>query len=118
MECLPRGQALYTIVLKGCERTEDGIRKVPPELLCTGDFSPGRWMWEWGEPEPFHPFPIKGGQGWWFCDVPDGAFRCAMIQNAPAQQAEASPQPSEARGRTDASLTPGTNQSNLKEERS
>lgn len=35
-----------------------------------------------------------------------------------AQQAEASPQPSEARGRTDASLTPGTNQSNLKEERS
>lgn len=79
---LPRGVALYTIVLKACERTDDGVAKVPPELLCTGDFSPGRWMWEWGDVEPLNPFPVRGGQGWWFCHVPDGGFRCASANEA------------------------------------
>jgi hypothetical protein len=75
-ETLPRGQALYTIVLKACERTEDMVHKVPPELLASGDFSPGRWAWEWGDAEPLNPFPVKGGQGWYSVDVPEGAFRC------------------------------------------
>ena len=85
---LPRGQALYSIVLKGCERTEYGVFRVPPELRCTGDFTPGRWMWEWGDVEPFNPFPIKGGQGWWFCDVPDEAWRCERTPASEPQRSE------------------------------
>jgi hypothetical protein len=74
---LPRGMALYSIVLKGCERTEDMVHRVPPELLASGDFSAGRWAWEWGDAEPFNPFPVHGGQGWFRVVVPAGAFRCA-----------------------------------------
>lgn len=73
---LPCGMALYHIVLKACRRTEEVAPFLSPNVLASGDFSAGRWAWEWGDVEPLNPFPVKGGQGWWFCDVPDGAFRC------------------------------------------
>jgi len=73
----PRGHALYSIVLTGCERTEDMVHTVPPELLASGDFSPGRWAWCWEDAEPFSPFPVTCSQGWFRVTVPAGAFRCA-----------------------------------------
>lgn len=65
---LPRGVVLGTVRLDGLARTTTAVTfPDATELeLELGDYSPGRYAWLLGDPQPFpEPIPAKGALGLW-----------------------------------------------------
>ena len=63
---LPRGAVLGTVRLIGAHLT--GIKHMEPGPIerLLGDYSPGRWVWELADPQPFpEPIPARGMLGLW-----------------------------------------------------
>lgn len=65
-ELLPVGAVIGTAKLIACHRiTEEFISKLTPRELALGDFTPGRFAWEFKDKRSMRPIPAKGGQGFW-----------------------------------------------------
>lgn len=65
---LPLGAVLGTVRLDGLIRTDPQLveRHISPAEYILGDYSPGRYGWELGEPRPFpEPIPARGALGLW-----------------------------------------------------
>lgn len=63
-ELLPLGAIVGTAKLVAChEITEEFISKLSPCELAFGDFTPGRFAWEFTNKRPCKPIPYKGAQG-------------------------------------------------------
>lgn len=70
---LPLGAVLGSVRLDGLVRTDLAVRQgyISPTEQMLGDYSPGRYAWELGDPRPLpEPLPWKGALGLW--DGPDG----------------------------------------------
>jgi hypothetical protein len=74
---LPRGFVLGVVELVSCRRVEE----LPPEVLtdierALGDFRPGRWAWEFRNPQPLTvPVAARGRLG--IFTLPDVSFHQA-----------------------------------------
>jgi hypothetical protein len=68
---LPCGALLGTVELLDCWPGDDvDLNALPEEERALGDFGPGRWVWELGDPRPLaEPIPFRGRLG--LFDVPD-----------------------------------------------
>lgn len=75
MEELPRGCILGTARLIDCHKIDrDFIEQLTERELYLGDFSLGRFAWEFAEHNPFEkPIPFTGSQGLWDWSGTDGA---------------------------------------------
>lgn len=49
--------------------TEDFLRTLTPQELALGDFSIGRYAWEFSDLHPIEPIPAIGKQGLWNWEV-------------------------------------------------
>lgn len=65
LELLPTGVILGKGVLVDCHPiTESFVRDLTPEEIAMGDFTPGRYAWEFADMEEFtFPLSVKGKQG-------------------------------------------------------
>lgn len=53
-------------VLERCNAiTEDFIARLSPTEIALGDYSPGRYAWEFSGLHPIDPIPASGKQGLW-----------------------------------------------------
>ena len=60
---LPKGVALGTALLVGCEQMPMAKPESPVDLLC-GDWTPGRYAWRFEDRIAFpEPIPLRGRQG-------------------------------------------------------
>ena len=59
----PRGVLLGTVEVRDCVRVED-LETLGEQERAMGDFSPGRWAWLLGDPQPL-PWlvPVRGWPG-------------------------------------------------------
>ena len=65
---LPLGAVLGTVRLDGLIRTNPELirRHITPLEYTLGDYGPGRYAWELGDPQPFpEPIPARGMLGLW-----------------------------------------------------
>jgi hypothetical protein len=61
---LPFGAVIAVGLLVSCRPTEELLREIGPEERAFGDFSHGRWAWEYREVIPLErPIPFRGMQG-------------------------------------------------------
>lgn len=72
LDQLPTGAVVGTAILTRCNLiTEDFLAKLTPMERALGDFSLGRYAWEFHAMVPVDPpIPVKGAQGLWNWDVP------------------------------------------------
>lgn len=68
---LPRGCALGVVELIDCKKIKADLRAcgladvLKGDELLFGDYTPGRWAWEFAHPILFDSFPIRGRLGIW-----------------------------------------------------
>lgn len=63
---LPIGAVVGTARLVRCNAiTEDFLRTLTPQEIALGDFTLGRYAWEFEDVRPVDPVPAKGAQGLW-----------------------------------------------------
>lgn len=68
IEPLPLGAVLGTVRFDGLIRTDPALvaLHISPTEYTLGDYSPGRYAWELGDPRPFpEPIPARGALGLW-----------------------------------------------------
>ena len=63
---LPQGAVIGTANLVRCNAiTEEFMRTLPPQELALGDFTLGRYAWEFEDMSQIDPIPAKGQQALW-----------------------------------------------------
>lgn len=72
LDQLPTGAVVGTAILTRCNLiTEDFLMKLTPAERALGDFTLGRYAWEFRAMAPVDPpIPAKGAQGLWNWDAP------------------------------------------------
>lgn len=71
--CLNFGKAVAIVEVKYCEATSGMDAKEIGNDLPFGDFSPGRYAWKLKMiNNTFQPFPVKGRQGFFDVELPEG----------------------------------------------
>lgn len=73
-ENLNFGKAVAVVSLENCLPVDiDSIAEISEAERNFGDFSPGRYMWKLKMLNNiFEPFPVKGKQGFFEVDMPEG----------------------------------------------
>lgn len=82
MPFLPFGAVIAVGLLVSCRPTEELLREIGSQERAFGDFSHGRWAWEYRKMIPLeHPISFRGMQG--LFKVPDALMERALAQNSP-----------------------------------
>ena len=70
LELLPHGAIIGTAILEHCHLIDEAfIAKLSPQELDLGDFTPGRYAWEFSHMTIVAPsIPARGAQGLWTLD--------------------------------------------------
>lgn len=82
IEPMPLGSVVAVAELTDCQLMANGPYSAPGALIgmdgvgagerFCGDWRPGRYAWRLENVRKLlEPFPAKGKQCWWYCDVPD-----------------------------------------------
>ncbi len=66
LDQLPTGAIIGVGRLVRCNAiTEDFVAGLSPMETALGDYSPGRFAWEFADLHPIDPIPVSGKQGLW-----------------------------------------------------
>ena len=85
-ENMPIGAILGTVNLSSTERTNVLLDNISWTEFALGDYTPGRWAWNFKGIKPFDKIiPVSGSQGFWYWDCklanPNGIRDCVGIKS-------------------------------------